>query len=291
MKYTKTHSKFFENIREVDGVKERRCTKCKEWKPETIEYFYMKNKSKPEKGFQSECKECSKKASIKRLYDNLETELEKKRKWKEENRNKNLGYMRKFYKENKEERKDYLKGWFEDHPGKEKEYTSRHRKHDITTTEWKNCKDYFNNSCAYCGLPAEEHFAERNNNIFNMDLHKEHVDDDGANDLRNCVPSCGSCNSTKNLKTLDELFESKFIEKFTQERYNKIIQWLEKDHKKYMESKPPYIITRKQNEDSKTYHWELWTVDELRNMVECIATADKKQGLKKYINKYFPEVS
>jgi len=53
-------------------------------------------------------------------------------------------------------------------------------------------------------------------------LHKEHVDDNGANDLSNCVPSCQSCNSTKNLKTLEEIIELKIIEKFTQEKYNKI---------------------------------------------------------------------
>jgi len=37
-----------------EGIKEKQCTKCGEWFPETTEYFYMRNKSKPEKGYKSE---------------------------------------------------------------------------------------------------------------------------------------------------------------------------------------------------------------------------------------------
>lgn len=287
----KRKSKPNPNIREVNGIKERKCSKCGEWKPETIEYFYLHNKSKPEKGFQAACIECSRKDANRRLRENLETELEKKRKWKEENRDKNLGYMRKFYQNNKEGRKDYLKGWFKDHPEKTKEYQNRHRKHDITNTEWDNCKNYFNNKCAYCGLSISEHIQYRKGIAMYIDLHKEHVDDNGANDLRNCVPSCQSCNSTKNVKTIGEFLECGLVEKFTQEKYDKIQQWITEDYKQYLEPKPPYIITRKQNEGLKTYHYGLWTVDEFRNIVECIATADKKAGLKPYIEKYFSEAS
>ena len=279
-----------ENIRIVNGIKERRCTSCNEWYLETAEYFYMHNKKKPERGFQSECKKCAIKRALKRQNEKYDEILSGIQSWQKENRNKTLGYMRKFYQNNKDERREYVKDWVKK-SGKEKEYANRHRKHDITNTEWKNCKDYFNNNCAYCGLPIKDHFAERNNIVFNMDFHKEHVDDNGANDLRNCVPSCQSCNSTKNVKTIDEFLECGFVEKFTKERYNKIQKWLNEDYKKYIEPKPPYIITRKQNEGQKTYHWELWTVDEFRNMVECIATTDKKAGLKPYIQKYFPEAS
>jgi len=221
-KYTKKSPRFFENIREIDGVKEKRCTQCQEWFPETTEYFYMRNKKKPERGFNSECKKCTTQNTKNYFMKNKEIELEKRKKWKEENKNKNLSYMHKSYQRNKDFRREYLKEWHNKNPEKQKEYLNRHRKHDITITEWLACKKYFNNQCAYCGLPIEKHFAERNNNVFNMDLHKEHVDDNGANDLSNCVPSCQSCNSTKNLKTLEEIIELKIIEKFTQEKYNKI---------------------------------------------------------------------
>jgi len=38
-----------------NGVVERKCSKCQEWKEEKNN-FYMMNKSKPEKGFHSKCK-------------------------------------------------------------------------------------------------------------------------------------------------------------------------------------------------------------------------------------------
>jgi len=29
---------------------------------------------------------------------------------------------------------------------------------DIVLFKWKACKEYFNNSCAYCELPIEKHY-------------------------------------------------------------------------------------------------------------------------------------
>ena len=290
-KYTKRSPKFFKNIREVDGIKERKCSNCQEWFPETIEYYYMRNKSKPERGYQSECKKCSIEKSKTYVENNYEIAYKRKRRWHVEHKIITASYSREYYKNNKEERKEYVKNWIDKNPNKYKEYAKKHRRHDIFTTEWINCKNYFNNSCAYCGLPIEEHFAVRKDIEFNMDLHKEHVDDNGANDLSNCVPACGSCNSIKNIKTIDELFETEFIENFNQDKYNKIMQWVIEDHKKYIEEKPPYIITRKQNDDKKTYHYELWTVDGQRNMIECIATSEKKKGLKEHIEKYLSEIA
>jgi hypothetical protein len=60
-------------------------------------------------------------------------------------------------------------------------------------------------------------------------------------------------------------------------------------YKDFIEKKPPYRITRKQNEGLKTYHWELWVVDEMRNLDKCVATADKKNGLNKFIKLLFTE--
>ena len=289
--YNKTSPIFYKNIREVNGIKERRCTNCDQLFLETIEHFYMKNKSKPEKGFQTICKKCSIIKAREYTVKNIEKMYKFKEIWRQENRFLSLSHMRNYYRNNKEERKEYIKNWHNENPEKQKEYQNNHRKHDITNTEWSNCKEYFNNECAYCGLPLSEHYYTRNGITKLGDFHKDHADYQGANDLSNCIPSCGSCNSTKNLKTLDELLESKFVEKFTQEKYNKITQWLEIDHKQYIEPKLPYIITKKQKEDKRTYYYELWTVDDKRNMVECIATADKKKGLKEYIHKYFSEAS
>lgn len=63
-KYTKKNPKFFDNIRINNNIKEKRCTKCREWKPEDNKHYYYKNKSFPEKGFQSACIVCSRLKAI-----------------------------------------------------------------------------------------------------------------------------------------------------------------------------------------------------------------------------------
>jgi len=196
----------------------------------------MRNKSKPERGFNSECKECSRKKAMQYQKENIDKVINDIMDWQERNREKTWEYSRKQYKNNKEERREYVKEWVNSHPDRAKEYgeNRRHKKHNINKKEWESCKDYFNDSCAYCGFPAKDHYRMYAGKQQKMELHKEHVEHDGASDLSNCVPACQSCNSVKNLKTIDEFFESKLIENFTQERYDKIMQWIIEDHKKYI---------------------------------------------------------
>ena len=89
--------------------------------------------------------------------------------------------------------------WCRNNPDKVKKYNKnrQEKNHNITNKEWDTCKIYFNNCCAYCGLPIEEHLIKRKNKIINMDFHKEHVVYGGKDNLKNCVPSCGTCNSEK----------------------------------------------------------------------------------------------
>lgn len=83
---------------------------------------------------------------------------------------------------------------------------------------------YFDNSCAYCGMTTEEH-----KNIFKQQLHKEHVDHNGRNDLSNCVPSCKICNSRKWEYDIKEWYDTDNLY-YTDERYNKIIKWIKQDY-------------------------------------------------------------
>ena len=70
----------------------------------------------------------------------------------------------------------------------------------------------------------------------NIDLHKEHVDHNGANDLSNCVPACQSCNSSKwEFDFNDWYCPNNPV--FTQERYEKIVKWLEEDFLIYIKKK------------------------------------------------------
>jgi hypothetical protein len=84
--------------------------------------------------------------------------------------------------------------------------------------------------------------------------------------------------------------ETGFVKEFTQERYDKIVQWTTEEYKKYITDKPPYRIRRKKREGLTTYYYQLWSVDEKRNMVEVLASGDKKKDLDVYIEKLFPNI-
>ena len=54
-------------------------------------------------------------------------------------------------------------------------------------------------------------------------------------------------------------------------------------YKQYIEDKLPYKIIRKKNKYNNKQHWELWTVDEKRNLVECILEHQDKKFLEEYV--------
>ncbi len=274
-KYTKKSPKFFENIREVNGIKERRCSKCKEWKPETTEYFYMRNKSKPEKGFQATCIICSK---------------ERTRIWQEENpekyyngidrRNKNPSptRLKTLSERSKKQRlRGDFKKWARENPDKVKIYSQKHRDHDVSTKEEKSMLEVFDYKCAYCGMTLAEH-----KKTYHEKLHNDHVIDDGYNDLRNDVPACKPCNCSKHTEDMESWFRRQLF--FNETNLDKINWWITDGYKDYIEDKPPYRITKKQNEGLKTFHWELWTVDEMRNMIDLIYIGNKKKDIKQFIS-------
>ncbi|MCM3387283.1 HNH endonuclease [Ureibacillus chungkukjangi] len=115
-------------------------------------------------------------------------------------------------------------------------YREQNKKHDINKEEWKACKEYFDNSCAYCGLHHDHHYRMWSGELKKMDLHKEHVDHNGSNNLSNCVPACQSCNSSKYNFELHDWY-NKDNPDFTQEKFDKIHKWLETDYKKYIMNK------------------------------------------------------
>jgi hypothetical protein len=112
-------------------------------------------------------------------------------------------------------------------------YNKKHnkKKHKISKVEWDNCKKYFDYSCAYCGMTEEEH-----RKIYKQDLHKEHVIDDGRNDLKNCVPSCKMCNSEKHEDSLNNWYNKNNL-RYDYSRYSKIYNWIRYDCKKYVKKK------------------------------------------------------
>lgn len=223
--YTKKHPKFFENIREVNGIKEKRCTKCGEWKPATTEDFYMRNKQKPEKGFNSECKECSIKASFKRNKDNPEMY---KTCW---TKNNHQPYRKKAKTESARQHRSSGKRKIWENNNRDKLRLSSivrqmTKKHEITKSQWEACKNYFNYHCAYCGLDEQKH-----KELYGEQLHREHVIYNGSNKIDNCVTSCKPCNSSKGEYEMEEWYRQQ--EFFDENKLKKIYQWLNEDYKKF----------------------------------------------------------
>lgn len=213
---------------------ERQCTKCKQWKGENIDNFYMKNKTKPELGFMTACKVCMRTSS--RIYGNENKERKNKidREYREAHKAERKVKEKIWRERNKNNLYKNMKRFQKDNPEKTKQYNYEHNNHEISQEEWGSCKKYFDDCCAYCGLPIGEHWVRFRGEYILGDLHKEHVVHKGSDKLDNCIPSCKSCNSSKWKHKFEDWYNEN-NEIFDLDRYNKILQWLNGDYKQYCE--------------------------------------------------------
>lgn len=88
-------------------------------------------------------------------------------------------------------------------------------KRTFTASEWKNCKSFFNNSCAYCGRKmnnlTQDHFIP--------------LSKGGDYTKYNIVPSCRNCNSKKHDKDFYEWYPND--SNYSIERLKEIEQYFE----------------------------------------------------------------
>lgn len=213
------------------------CSICEKDLPIVNFYSFMKTTAKGEDYVYTNpyCKQCTK---------------DKSRKWSKENRN-NVNESKKKYNTSPKGRKSRRKynekyvaegkqlGWQRSNKDKVSEYQQdrfENKSHKISNAEWNSCKDYFGNSCAYCGLHINEHYIVFKGKRRLGDFHREHVGHEGENDLSNCVPSCKSCNSSKSTSDLEFWYseKSELCNSFSYERLNKIKSWLEDDYLKFI---------------------------------------------------------
>lgn len=260
-----------------NNVIEKKCSQCEEFKEDDEINFYYRNKNKMELGLTPRCRKCTTQNTLDYHFEHRDERLICLRKAYADDPEKYIEWDRLNRLADPEYHKLKDRKWRKANPEKCREYSRRHRNHDITEAEWRKGLKAFDYKCAYCGLSQEDHWIEKSGNVINMKLHKDHVDDNGANDLRNAVPACLSCNSSKHESSLDDWYKSRDF--YDIEKYNKIIWWTKEGYKKYIDNKPPYRTIRRKNEGRKDFHYELWTVDEFRNVVELIDVGDKKKDL------------
>ena len=86
----------------------------------------------------------------------------------------------------------------------------------LSHQEWKEVLIYFGGACAYCGCTPKRR----------QRLTKDHlqaVSAGGKTCLKNVVPACSSCNSSKGAEDFKEWFMRQPF--FSQERLNRILKW------------------------------------------------------------------
>jgi hypothetical protein len=222
----------YDKVHRINNSKlEKLCTICNDWYPCTLEYFY-KNKSNGMDGLSPWCKVCSIKKSQKNQNENLKRVKQYDQNYYQKNKERKDEIHNKWVDENEEYYKTYRKKYQKNNLSKWKEYGSRYsnKQHKISSKEWEACKQYFNYECAYCGM-SESKAKE----IYGQNLHKEHADCNGSDDLSNCVPSCKLCNIRKHRDNLEEWYSKQ--EFFDNDKLNKIHKWLDEDYKLHIDIK------------------------------------------------------
>lgn len=200
------------------------CKWCEEERALT-EFYSQKKKKADGTGYiyyRPDCKECTNKNAKKWRYNNPEAYDRSQMKWLQSEKGIESNKRR---QQRRRDNGNYYK-WLKDSGYK---YDRSHKEHEISIEEWESCKSYFNYSCAYCGLTEREH-----QELHNQQLHKEHVNHEGSNRLDNCVPSCKTCNSSKHTFEFEHWYKER-SGSYSEERFQKINDWLNNDYKKYIE--------------------------------------------------------
>lgn len=226
----------------LNGKEYKLCSKCNEWKLMDEKHFYKWNRSSD--GFNAQCIDCSIKYAHKRRKEHGDIVRANEKKGYYKTKEKHLATIKNYQNKNDEVKqhiRKYQKGYRQTHIEMLRKHSKkRHKKkHIMEDSEWIACKNFFDNTCAYCGSPLEEQFMERNGEIISCDLDKEHVIDNGKNDIKNCIPSCRTCNDIKKKKTLNQFYNPR-NPNYTYERYHRIYLWLRYEYKKYIMPKRRY---------------------------------------------------
>lgn len=224
------------------------CTKCGVEKPANLEHFYKEKRNKS--GLYAHCKICSRQISKQyteknkeKINDRNKKYEEKRRRYAEQYRKTNKEKVEEYQERVKEIRKEYFKQHHKEYQKNNKERLKKYHKEycknnkdlingltqarralklslpsTLTLKQWQSTKDHFNHECAYCGKQLKN-------------LVQEHViplSKCGGYTKGNIIPSCKSCNSSKNASNMKTWYTTQSY--FSIERYNKILAFI-KEHK------------------------------------------------------------
>lgn len=140
--------------------------------------------------------------------------------WRERNRERNQHRNRLRRKRNSRQFRDRIQRWRQVNRDKVRAYyhVRESRKRNLpavfTREQWRSCKQYFNNACAYCGRPlkrlCQDHFIPMSKG--------------GVYAMSNIVPACRSCNSSKRDRDFFEWYPCQPF--YSRVRERKILKYL-----------------------------------------------------------------
>lgn len=210
-------------------TKHRRCTKCKQLLPlsdfnnTSTTCTKCRDKRLNRMAETRKKKEEQKAINISKMWwlDLTEEELKENRKKKKkryyENHKEEMCLKARAYRERKRKEGTFIEGNRDTVKRRCASQRRKARKLGLSATfaykQWIECKEYFNNRCAYCGKEdslAQEHFIASANG--------------GGYEKSNIVPSCMMCNSHKRDLDFFEWYSQQ--EFYSKEREQKILKYL-----------------------------------------------------------------
>lgn len=214
-----------ENHRIINGELQKKCnhhhiyfSEEDPWLPCTEEYFYKTDMNKKD-GLHPECKECTKKKSMKWEKENPEQRAKI---------NIETNRRRKAY--NKQKADEYRqrggdREWARNNRDKTKQYRIKrelHKKHHISKEEIQKLYKFCNATCMYCGITEKEAKKKYGRKLF-----KDHFINDGSNGIDNCILCCNGCSSSKGSKRFEDWYTPD-NPIYSVERLNNVMEWLNK---------------------------------------------------------------
>ena len=213
-KFSKRAKEYYEDNKEdikerVSKYREENKEKIKEYKKE----YYEKNKE-----------EFSEKQKI-YIENNKEKIKERRKEYRKKNKEKIRERQKRAYEKNKEYYSEYKKEHYRNNPHiyfnsyNKRKQLEENQGNGITKDQWFEMMNFFEFKCAYSGK-----YIGRDSEFRTID-HIIPISKGGEHEVWNCVPMYASYNYSKNARDMLEWYQQQ--EFYSEERLNKIYEWIE----------------------------------------------------------------
>lgn len=212
------------------------CSKCKRILVANAMNFYKKERGKY--GVRADCKKCFNEKTMKKEKENPEKykEYHKKasKKWRENNKERCQENTKRWRKENydrvRENSNRRNRKYKKAHPEKvfndsiKRRQSEKNQGNGITKDQWLEMMEFFDWRCAYSG----EYVGNNDNRTID---HIIPLSRSGEHEIWNCVPMVRNYNCSKQSSDMLEWYTQQPF--YSEERLNKIYEWIEYAKNKY----------------------------------------------------------